>query len=135
MAARVIVHSLAQARAALTAAAALGKEVTLASAPGAGGYAGPGWFKALTDEAMRTVPSARCAVVLDCGAAPGMALAALRLGLQRVHFTGGAEAARRLAALGATLDSGDEPTLDLRGVRQPEARCRAWLAGDAVTRT
>ena len=135
MPARVIVHSLVQARAALTAAAALSKDVTLASAPGAGGYAGPGWFKALTDAAMRAVPGARCAVVLDCGAAPGMALAALRLGLQRVRFTGDAETARRLAALGATLDSGDESTLDLRGARQPEARCRAWLAGDAVTRT
>lgn len=134
MSARVVVHSLAQARAALTAAAALGKDVTLTSAPGAGSYAGPGWFKALTDEAMRAVPAARCTVVLDCGAAPGMALAALRLGLKRLRFTGAAEAARRLEALGATLESGDESVLDLRGVRRPEARCRAWLAGDAVTR-
>lgn len=134
MSARVIIHSLAQARAALTVAAALGRDVTLASAPSAGGYAGPGWFKALTDEARRAVPAARCEVVLDCGAAPGVALAALRLGLKRVRFTGAAEAARRLAALGATLESGDEPALDLRGSRRPETRCRAWLAGDAVTR-
>lgn len=138
MPARVIVHSLAQARAALAAAAALGKEVTLASAPGAGGYAGPGWFKALTDEARRAVPTARCEIVLDCGAGPGMVLAALRLGLKRIRFTGSVEAARGLAAigtaLGATVEAGDEPTFDLRGLRRPEARCRAWLAGDAVTR-
>ena len=136
---RVIVHSLAQARAALAAATALGQEVTLVSAPAAGGYAGPGWFKALTDAARRAVPDARWEAVADCGAAPGIALAALRLGLKRVRFTGKAEAARRLAAigtaLGATIETGDEPALDLRGLRQPKARCRAWLASDAVMRS
>ena len=40
----VLIHSLADARAALAAAAALGVPVTLASAPGAAGYAGPAWF-------------------------------------------------------------------------------------------
>lgn len=138
MPARIIVHSLAEARAALAAAAALGKDVTLASAPAAGSYAGPGWFKALTDQATRAVPDARCDTVLDCGDAPGIALAALRLGLKRVRFTGKADATRRLAAIGAALDatveSDEKPALDLRGLRQPEARCRAWLAGDAVTR-
>ena len=138
MAGCIVVHSFTQARAALAAAAALGQDVTLASAPAAGGYAGPGWFKALTDGARRAVPEARCDTVLDCGAAPGMALAALRLGFKRIRFAGDAEAARRLAAIGATLgatvESGEEPALDLRGLRRPEARCRAWLAGDAMTR-
>lgn len=132
MAARIVVHSLDQARAALAAAAALDRDVTLASAPGAGAYAGPGWFKALTEAAAHAVPGARCDAVLDCGAAPGIALAALRLGLKRVRFVGNVDAARRLrsiaAELGATIESDAEAALDLRGVRQPEARCRAWLA-------
>ncbi len=134
MARRIIIHSFAQARAALAAAAALGMDVTLASAPAAGGYAGPGWFKALIDDARRAVPNARCDTVLDCGAAPGMAFAAMRLGFKRIRLAGNAEAVRRLAAIGATIESGEEPVLDLRGLRRPEARCRAWLAGGAVTR-
>jgi len=138
MAARIIIHSFDQARTALAAAAALDRDVTLASAPGAGAYGGPGWFKALTEAAARAVPDAHYDTVLDCGAAPGIALAALRLGLKRVRFGGRSEALRRLQAiatqLGATLEADDEEALDLRGARQPEARCRAWLAGGAVTR-
>ena len=139
MAARIVVHSFADARAALAAAAALGRPVTLASAAGAGTYAGPGWFKALTEEAMRAVPTAQCDTVLDCGATPGLALAALQFGLKHVRFTGGEEAGRRLQAIAVQLDAAIEmepmPALDLRGIRQPEARCRAWRAGETVTRT
>jgi len=138
MAARIVVHSFADARAALAAAAALERPVTLASAADAGAYAGPGWFKAVTDEAMRAVPAAHCDTVLDCGTAPGLALAALQFGLKRVRFTGGEEARRRLQAIAAQCDAAIEtepmPALDLRGIRQPEARCRAWLAGETVTR-
>src|SRR5215469_16436462 len=105
MTARIVVHSFADARAALAAAAALERDVTLMSAVGAGAYAGPGWFKALTDEAMRVVPTARCDTVLDCGAAPGFALAALQYGLKRVRFTGGEEASRRLRAIAAQCDA------------------------------
>src|SRR5579883_3178639 len=101
MAARIVVHSFADAHAALAAAAALGRDVTLASAAVAGAYAGPGWFKALTDEAMRAVPTAHCDIVLDCGAAPGFALAALQLGLKRVRFTGDAKVRMRLQAIAA----------------------------------
>lgn len=138
MAVRIVVHSFADARAALVAAAALGRDVTLTSAPGAGAYAGPGWFKALTDEAKRAVPAAQCDIVLDCGDAPGFALAALQFGLKRVRFTGCEEARRRLQAIaaqfGAAIETGSVSALDLHGVRQPEARCRAWLAGETVTR-
>src|SRR6185437_7138118 len=146
MAARVVVHSLTDACAALAAAASVGCEVTLTSAADAGGYAGPAWFKALTEEAMRTVPDARCDTVpdarcdtvLDCGAAPGIALAALQLGLKHLRFTGNAEARRHLQAiavqLDATIETEDLPALDLRGVRHAEARCRAWLTGKTMTR-
>jgi len=138
MTARVVVHSLADARAALAAATALGRSVTLASAAGAGAYAGPGWFKALTEDAGHAVPDARYDTVLDCGAASGVALAALRLGLKRVRFTGNAEARRRLQAiavqLDATIETHDVPALDLHGVRHAEARCHAWLAGETMTR-
>ncbi len=131
MAAHIVVHSLDHARAALAAAASLGVEVTLASAPAAGAYSGAAWFKALTDEAARAVPAARCDRLLDCGTAPGPALAALRLGLKRVRFAGKGEALRRLQSIaaqcGAVVETETAPALDLYCTRQPEARCRAWL--------
>ena len=132
----IIVHSLADARAALGAAAALGVAVTLASAPGAGGYAGPGWWQAVIDLAAADFPEARFDAVLDCGAEPGTVLAALRLGLRRVRFTGNDDAARRLADIaaqqGAVLErEAPEAALDLLDCRDPAAACRAFLAGNA----
>src|SRR5437868_6378537 len=55
----IIVHSLGQAIAALTAAAQVGRPVVLASAPDAGGYTGPGWFGGLISAAREAVPDAR----------------------------------------------------------------------------
>ncbi|HJU17262.1 MAG TPA: hypothetical protein VJ770_12450, partial [Stellaceae bacterium] len=51
----VIVHSLTQATAALAAAAATGRVIVLASAPEAGIYAGPGWWRALVTAARAAV--------------------------------------------------------------------------------
>ena len=137
MGGRIVVHSLDQARAALAAASALRRNVVLASAPGAGCYAGPAWFKSLVEQAKSTYPGAETEAVLDCGADSGVALAALRQGLKRVGFSGGAEARAKLEeiaqALGATVESGDAPdALDLRDGKNAEARCRAYLAGGTL---
>ena len=136
MSRRIIVHSLADARAALAAAAALGTPVTLTSAPGAGCYAGPRWFLALAAAAAREFPDARYDAVLDCADEPGTVLAALRAGCKRVIFTGAAEARQKLAeiaaASGAALDgAAGETTLDLRHARDAEAACRSFLAAPA----
>jgi fructose/tagatose bisphosphate aldolase len=130
---RIIVHTFAQICAALDAAAALGVPVTVASAEGAGGYAGPLWFKSLVDEARRDHPQLRVTAVLDCGDEPGTALAALRAGIKRVRFTGPAELRAKLAAiaaeLGATIESEvSDKVLDLIDERDPAAACRAFLA-------
>jgi len=102
-----VVHSLAEARAAL--AAAKGAPLTLGSAQGAGSYAGAAWFKSLIEQAKSEFPGTPCDAVLDCGADAGAALAALRLGLKRVAFAGNDEARARLdaiaRALGAALES------------------------------
>ena len=128
----VIVHSLADARAALAAAADLGVPVTLASAPGAAAYAGPGWFQEVVAQAAAEVPRADCQAVIDCGERAGDVLLALRLGLERVRFTGKKDAAKKLAAIaeqqGATLITGRLEALDLRGAADPAAACRDWLA-------
>jgi hypothetical protein len=93
----IIVHSLAHAVAALSAAAEAGRRVTLASAPDAGIYAGPGWFGALVAAARAAVPAAQSAALLDCGDDAGAAQAAIRAGIEGVVFTGRADVAERLA--------------------------------------
>jgi acyl-CoA reductase-like NAD-dependent aldehyde dehydrogenase len=93
----IVVHSLVQAIAALTAASRAGRSVLLTSAPGAGSYVGPGWFGALVAAAREAVPDAHFSILLDCGDHVGAALAAIRAEIQGVVFTGRADVARRLA--------------------------------------
>jgi hypothetical protein len=133
---RIVVHSLGHARAALEAASSLKRDVVLASAPGAGCYAGPGWFKSLVALAQASYPESRTEAVLDCGAEAGVALAALRLGLKRVGFSGNAEARAKLEdiaqKLGASIESGGAEALDLRDKKNAAALCRAYLAGETL---
>jgi hypothetical protein len=69
----------------------------LTSAPDAGGYVGPGWFKALVAAARGAVPDIRCSTILDCGDNVGAALAAIRAEVEGVIFTGRLDVACRLA--------------------------------------
>jgi hypothetical protein len=93
----IVIHSLAHAIAALKAAVQAGRPVVLASAPGAGSYVGPGWFRELIAAAREAVPEASCSSLLDCGDNRGATLAALRSEVEGVVFTGLADVARRLA--------------------------------------
>jgi len=93
----VVVHSLAQAIATLKAAARAGRPIVLASAPGAGSYVGPGWFREVVVAAREAVPDASFSALLDCGDDRGAALAAIRSEVEGVVFTGPADVARRLA--------------------------------------
>ncbi|HLJ20554.1 MAG TPA: hypothetical protein VKU84_10160 [Stellaceae bacterium] len=131
---RIIVHSLAHAHAALAAARALGMPVTLASAAGAGGYAGPLWFKSLIEAARADFPDVEVTAVLDCGIEAGTTLAALRHGIKRVRFTGSETALspiRDIAAqLGAEIETGNPPdALDLLDQPEPETAARDYLGG------
>jgi acyl-CoA reductase-like NAD-dependent aldehyde dehydrogenase len=93
----IIIHSLAQAIAALNVAARAGRTIVLASAPDAGGYVGPGWFGALIAAAREAVPEARFSALLDCGDNVGAALAAIRSEIEGIVFIGRADVASRLA--------------------------------------
>ena len=95
----IIVHSLAQAIAALRAALKAARPVVLAGAPGAGSYVGPGWFGALVSAAREAVPDARFSTLLDCGEDVGAVLAAVRSEIEGVVFTGRGDVARRLAEI------------------------------------
>jgi hypothetical protein len=114
----VVVHALAHAVAALTAAARCGRPVALMSAVDAGIGGGPGWWRELVAAARRAAPAARATAALDCGDDAGAAQAALRAGVEVVIFTGCAQTARRLADIarqrGATLVTERPPAaLDL----------------------
>jgi hypothetical protein len=69
----------------------------LVSASDAGGYVGPGWFKALVAAARESVLDAECSSLLDCGDNVGAALGAIRAEVEGVIFTGRADVTDRLA--------------------------------------
>lgn len=129
----VVIHSLADARAAMEAARAHEVAVILMSAPGAASYAGARWFLSVVARARDEYPDVPVTAVLDCGDEPGRALGALREGCKAIRFTGPARLAAKLAAIadrcGATLyrDKGPGPALDLAGEPDPRTSCRKWL--------
>lgn len=130
----IIVHSLAQAVAALKAAAETGVAIILASAPETGISAGPGWWQALIAAARKTAPAAAFTTLLDCGDEPGAALAAIRSEVEAVLFTGRADVAGRLAGIARRhgvrlVTTQPAPLLDLGALffaapEHVERRCR-----------
>ena len=111
--------------------------MVLVSAPDAGGYAGPGWFKALVATAREAVPDARCSTLLDCGDNVGAALAAIRAEVEGIIFTGRPNVACRLADIArqhSVCLKMERPSdaLDLAGdflasQEQVERRCAEFL--------
>ena len=86
----------------------------LLSAPGAALNAGPGWFKAVLDQIAAEHPGASLTAALDCAAAPGAALAALRAGFKLVIFD------LRHPSAASVLDAAAEAGAEVLGAR-PEA--------------
>ena len=127
-----IVHSLAQADAAARAAAEAGTAVTLASAPGAVGYAGAGWFLAVLAALAEAQPDADIDGVLDCGDDAAAAIEALHAGARWIRLEGAdgfiAEVAELAAAAGARLNGAVGPALDLARVHDLDGSCRTFLA-------
>ncbi len=118
----VVVHGLDDA----TTALGIGLPVTLLSAPGAGIFAGAGWWRALVTRARAAHPGTPCVDVLDCGDAPGRAMAAIRAGQAALVLDPACPAFARVAAL-ATVLSGRPAALDL-GQRGARRLLRDWLS-------
>ena len=125
---QVVVHDRAQAEAALAAAAELGCEIWLRSAPDAAGYAGVGYLKALGELVGHEI-------VVDCGDDAGLVMAALRTGCRRLAFSGPAAVSQRLAEMAAKVgawyrheaEAAPTPMLRLSPDDDARSRCRAWL--------
>jgi hypothetical protein len=122
------VHGLADARAAL----GPGRPVTLLSAPGAALFAGCLWWRELVAAARAAHPATPACDVLDCAAAPGQAMAALRAGQLLLVLDPACPAFAAVGAaaatLGATLLAARPAALDLGN---PDARrgLARWLGG------
>ncbi|WP_158046606.1 hypothetical protein [Skermanella pratensis] len=128
----VLVHGIDGLRAALAAAASLGRPLTVVSFPGAAGSAGASWFHALVRAGSAEHPEVPLTAVLDCGEQPGHALAALRVGVGHLLLADSVPAWPRVQAIaeaaGATLYGSAGPVFDPRFFRDPIRECREWLA-------
>lgn len=126
-AAAFVVHGIAHVRAALAAARETGCAIRLVSAPSAAGYAGGAWFAALERSGRRAFPDVDATFILDCGDAPGWALAAIRAGVRHIRLSGNRRARDSVAAIaaasGARIVTGRLNTLDLQGESDPYQVC------------
>lgn len=132
------IRGLADARAAMTAAADLGVPVLLVSAPGAGRHAGAGWFRALTERLRAEFPRVALTAVLDCADSPGAALAALREGVGDVCLDGPPAVVGRVAAIAAAAGSRSHAPIatafEPEGGTDAVRACREWLLGTTEAR-
>lgn len=123
----VTVHSLSQAVAAL----APGRPITLLSAPGAAGFAGCGWWRALVGAARARHPNTSADDILDCGDAAGRALEALGSGQKALVLRPECPGWRAVAAAaeecGACILTERPHSLDLALPGRPGG-LNAWLA-------
>jgi hypothetical protein len=122
----VVVHGLDHARQ----AAAIGRPFVMLSAPGAAGYAGCLWWRGLVEAAADESPGLVAGDILDCGAAPGWAMAALRVGQRALVLDPACPAWARVAAAAAGLGAIVLPqapvALDL-GQYGSERKLARWL--------
>lgn len=127
-----IVHSLAQACAALQAADEGGQAIGLLSPPGAVHSLGTGYFLAMEQAANRRFPGADCQTILDCGEAPGLALEALRAGAPAICLTASTEVLAKVDDIarqhGATLVAAPPDAIDLGTAAAPLEAARRALA-------
>lgn len=139
--ARIVVHELGHALAALTAARARNQPLLILSAAGAVRSAGAGWWRELVAQAREESPEQDVEWVLDCGDEPGMALAALREGVGTIALDADEPIWSRVAQIAAQCDASvirvdRKGALDLIDSNNPQRDCNLYLseAPDSVAK-
>jgi len=127
----IMIHELAHAVAALEAAQWHRSSVTLVSAPGAVRTGGAGWWRELISQARAQSPDADVRSLLDCADEPGMALAAIREGVEAVTLTGNLDTLRRVGDIarqsGVALRAPTRADLDLACSENLVSDCKKLL--------
>ena len=128
----IIVHNIDHALGALAAAAEAGTAIRLMSAPGAAAHGGAAWFGELIAHAREAHPQAEAEMVLDCGHEPGLALGAIRTGIEAIRVKAPAKVREKIAAIatasGSRLVANDRArALDLLDARDPQREVSIWL--------
>ncbi len=83
----VLVRDWRQTEAALQAARADGSSPVLVTPEDAASFYGAGYLGALQERAEREFPDVPFTLIVDCGDAPGYALACLRAGVKRISMS------------------------------------------------
>ena len=97
-----VVHDLRQALAATAAAQAMGSPLVLVSPDDGLAAQGPMFWAEIQRRVAATAPPELVVLLVDADDAPGLALAALRCGLQRLIFRGARQLAAKLEAIAET---------------------------------
>lgn len=131
-----VVHELAHAIAALEAARLHKTSVILVSAPGAARSGGAGWWRELIAAARSRTPDADMVSVLDCADEAGMALAAIRAGVEAIAVTSPEETQERIADMArqvsvSLISIPWADAVDLARTNDPQAACENHLAAHA----
>jgi hypothetical protein len=131
--ARIVVHEIGHALAALTAAQAHNRPLIILSSTGAVRSAGAGWWRELVAQTRDSIPDQDAEWVLDCGDEPGMALAALREGVGTIALDTGEPVWSRVAQIAAQCDASvlkvdRGGALDLAGSNNPQRDCNLYLS-------
>jgi hypothetical protein len=83
----ITVHDWRSTEAALLAARAAGTSPVLMTPEGAASFYGAGYLAALQERAQREFSDVAFELIVDCGDAPGHALACLRSGVKRISMS------------------------------------------------
>ncbi len=82
----ILVRDWRETRAALEAARAAGTAPTLVTPTDAASFYGAGYLAALQERAQKEFPDVAFTLIVDCGDAPGHALACLRAGVKTISM-------------------------------------------------
>tara|TARA_Y100000739_G_C20488397_1_gene409287 strand:- start:59 stop:487 length:429 start_codon:yes stop_codon:yes gene_type:complete len=137
----IIVHSLEDAKTAISIASSQNLNVILRSAPGAGGYLGPQVFYEIIEQAKIGYEGTKVQAVFDCGNDTGIALNALRHGIKVIRIDVPTKTLKKISDIAKQLKASVESAhsnktiisteaLDLLDLDDPESAIRSWLKED-----